>query len=876
MAVRIPQHTPQVGTPGGGIAGAQGRGVAPFNIDTGGFARMEQGIRHERALQAEDGARTWVATKAPEAQLWAAQTFDTRSQQWTPESGDFALQIAKDFDTYTDQLQQTAPDEHARKLASEQMLQFKAAYMLKANAFATEQTGRLQLEQIDRGYEATGASGGLDPASFARNLAIQNANVISSKTIPESAKPELVRRKSTQAALTAARMQAENDPYRTYDVLASLLGIAGKVEGSIPTGPSITTPRGQVNEEFTTAIEKAAKKHGVPASLLYGIAEQESGFNPKAVGPQTKWGTAKGAFQFLDMTAEAHGINPYDIEQAADATAADLAEQIAAGGAEWAVAHHFAGPDKALHGPKTRQYVAEVMDRSRRFGGTAGAAYTAKPVDTTGDDTTMFRLLEPDQLIQIKSQAESNIATLERERRQQIEVNADLFKQRLDDIEVAATHGDPVQVPPDEELVAYLGHAQAILTKRKLLGYQQMAGGLKQLPGMPNAQLEAVAAMPDPDGDEDRENRQFVRDTMAKQAEQILAERKADPGKAALANSPAVQTAYSGYAAASEAFAAAGAQATQEQLGQLNTARSNYFRSNFAVQRQWGIHQPKLPKAVVDEIATGFRGQLAGGNIPAAAARMQNLPKELGSYEAIRQVGEETGDIGWFAMEGVPAPTLAALNSVNALKSDDITKLLPEGTKQADITKAVNDVFAPLTATLASPSLDGTGDVETAQRYLKAGQALAANRIISGQSPNVRAAAEYAYDALYGNRGVVVDSYRVPREFDAEKVKVGLQRTLFSMKPETVYMRQAAPGLNEQETRANILRNVQRNGKWVSNQDSSGVFLMVAGVPVMDAAGAPIQIRFSQAQALAPPVARDGRSDSHYDAATRATLRGTR
>jgi RNA polymerase sigma factor (sigma-70 family) len=117
--------------------------------------------------------------------------------------------------------------------------------------------------------------------------------------------------------------------------------------------------------EMRAGLEEAASRHKVNPALLMALAQQESTYNPSAVGVPTKWGRASGMFQFLDSTAKGHGIDPLDWKQSADAAAKDLAEQIAKKGVDWAIAHHHGGPNPKQHGPKTREYAREVLAKAQ-------------------------------------------------------------------------------------------------------------------------------------------------------------------------------------------------------------------------------------------------------------------------------------------------------------------------------------------------------------------------------------------------------------------------------------------------------------------------------------------------------------------------------
>jgi membrane-bound lytic murein transglycosylase D len=78
------------------------------------------------------------------------------------------------------------------------------------------------------------------------------------------------------------------------------------------------TPTGR--RRYTDAIELAQgsgyrdhigetlRSRGLPAEFFY-LAMQESDFDEKAIGPETRWGRAKGMWQFIPATAEAYGLS---------------------------------------------------------------------------------------------------------------------------------------------------------------------------------------------------------------------------------------------------------------------------------------------------------------------------------------------------------------------------------------------------------------------------------------------------------------------------------------------------------------------------------------------------------------------------------------
>jgi len=60
---------------------------------------------------------------------------------------------------------------------------------------------------------------------------------------------------------------------------------------------------------YTPVIVSTLQRHGLPAEFFY-LALQESAFVPHQVGPMTRWGRAKGMWQFIPATAAEYGLDP--------------------------------------------------------------------------------------------------------------------------------------------------------------------------------------------------------------------------------------------------------------------------------------------------------------------------------------------------------------------------------------------------------------------------------------------------------------------------------------------------------------------------------------------------------------------------------------
>jgi soluble lytic murein transglycosylase-like protein len=60
---------------------------------------------------------------------------------------------------------------------------------------------------------------------------------------------------------------------------------------------------------YTGRIVETMRGQGVPPEFFY-LALQESDFKVDAVGPETRWGRAKGMWQFIPTTARRYGLDP--------------------------------------------------------------------------------------------------------------------------------------------------------------------------------------------------------------------------------------------------------------------------------------------------------------------------------------------------------------------------------------------------------------------------------------------------------------------------------------------------------------------------------------------------------------------------------------
>lgn len=78
------------------------------------------------------------------------------------------------------------------------------------------------------------------------------------------------------------------------------------IKANIQSYITHTNPKISLNtaEKIADSIVTNSKKYNVPPELVVGIIEVESTFNPKATGPKTPYGRARGLMQVMPMWAK--------------------------------------------------------------------------------------------------------------------------------------------------------------------------------------------------------------------------------------------------------------------------------------------------------------------------------------------------------------------------------------------------------------------------------------------------------------------------------------------------------------------------------------------------------------------------------------------
>jgi soluble lytic murein transglycosylase-like protein len=165
------------------------------------------------------------------------------------------------------------------------------------------------------------------------------------------------------------------------------LGEANAVTGPSPTTSTLATASaleptasaGSGAVPYQSLIEEACAKYGIEPSLLAGLIEQESHFDPTVGSPAG----AQGLTELMPETAASLGVtDPHDPAQSIEAGARLLSEKLAefGGDKELALAAYNAGSGavQQYNGippyPETQEYVQKVLGYAAGYANAFGGA----------------------------------------------------------------------------------------------------------------------------------------------------------------------------------------------------------------------------------------------------------------------------------------------------------------------------------------------------------------------------------------------------------------------------------------------------------------------------------------------------------------------
>jgi soluble lytic murein transglycosylase-like protein len=123
--------------------------------------------------------------------------------------------------------------------------------------------------------------------------------------------------------------QSEAARFDALEELESALGDVAAEPTPQPEAVSRSKEKGKgiPTKEVSALLDEVPREYGINPRWVKAIAQVESSFNPKAVGPKTQFGQAQGLMQLMPATAKALKVeNPFDPKQAIEGASKLLVE----------------------------------------------------------------------------------------------------------------------------------------------------------------------------------------------------------------------------------------------------------------------------------------------------------------------------------------------------------------------------------------------------------------------------------------------------------------------------------------------------------------------------------------------------------------------
>ncbi len=277
-------------------------------------------------------------------------------------------------------------------------------------------------------------------------------------------------------------------------------------------------------------------------------------------------------------------------------------------------------------------------------------------------------------------------------------------------------------------------------------------------------------------------------------------------------------------------------------------ATQDYVRRVTSAQRAAGIAAPAV---LPEDLAAQYAAALAYDpkNPAKRTQALQALQAQWGKAypQVVRQVlpkAEATAQV----LVGMTPETGRQLDAALADGGrETLSKVVPKADAK-NFTEALQTQLGPFARTLRDNS-DGLGVYE---RHFEAAQVLGLSMIARGESP--RAAAEKAARAVINDQFQYEGTARIPTAYGAKAVMAGAEAAQqAAVGPEKLAI--ASSQWSDTETaQAELKDTIRRGGYWVTNDDGTGLVLMIAHnrgtSAVMRADGRRYEFTFDELQQL--------------------------
>ena len=447
----------------------------------------------------------------------------------------------------------------------------------------------------------------------------------------------------------------------------------------------------------------------------------------------------------------------------------------------------------------------------------------------------LYDLLNPEQRAELSTRAEAAV------NKQQIDDRAAFQMRVANATSEALSSGAPSQPIGREEFIARYGadrggvefqkYDTAIVQGHAIAGLATMT---------PDERQRTVASLQPEQGDPDFALKERAYQ-VAQNADRALTTMAAkDPAGFAAAKLPASTAAY-------QAFAQRVADPTASPTERAAAAQG-FAAATLMEQGRFGLTddaQRVAPEAYVKNFSDAISGAATSTDPAARVAligKVQSEAQMWGGYwpQVMRQLAPDAQPVVRAIAAGADPGAMTRLLSLDP--KTKVADILKEqgGTREAELTSALNESFAPFKSSLVGRQLD-----RDYPGYFKMARDLGALYVRDGMdAPH---AAAKAFTDLVGGRYDFRDTYRIPKSagVSADDVQAGTVAASTRLSDFNV-----APAIDDMglgsANAADSLSKFGRDGKWVTSPDNSGLNLAYGDKFVRTTDGKPLELTWSQ------------------------------
>lgn len=444
------------------------------------------------------------------------------------------------------------------------------------------------------------------------------------------------------------------------------------------------------------------------------------------------------------------------------------------------------------------------------------------------------RMLNADNRIRLRTQAEAELKRREAEAKQAAAINRAEMTFRLQDAQAAYMQGLQYDNPPTAaELQAVYGEEKGQQVFNRLTKTQQFGIDVQQYATLPVSERAAWIESRKPAAD-GMATEGYAEDLqlfgqLVKNADNINKQMAEDGAGYAIKYSPEVAAAWQGVMTADPDNAAA--------------AYQTYAEAVKGEQARLGLpNVTVVPKSYVSQMAAAFKDPANQGT--KQVEMVKSMQQTWGQHfpQVFSQIQSEVPN-SVKIISNVDDDTAVLLSSIAPVDN----KTLAAPLLSADVTLMKNGLKEGMSEFAQTFAAQGGSGLSTYNAVYGEAERGAMALMANGMSPSEaaeqmtrRLTQRYTRD----NKLQVDGSLRVPADYDMDIVQEGAQAVLSRLTADDVLIKDV-PGISP-EARDTQFRNILRASQMVTNKDETGVFLMYNGAAIAGKDGRPLTMTFEE------------------------------